>query len=476
MANLNDLDDVTISNPKVGDVVKYTAQGWANGADATGSGPGGNPCGSMDDYTQTDVAQTITEPWTWSIEDGEYIRVEHQDGVNNLGEFTNVYPGRLLVGNKNGSVELKAYDGGNSRLTAFQDQLEFYDVNNPDGVTLSELVACCDTDGSGGGSGGVTGTNSVTMVNFPAAGVYEHEQKPTAQSAWTPAQEGGDDQFTDRWYNRSFYDIFDADNNSQVVEMPPGTNAAVLLLTYPVTITASALVPTYTQGYVNVAYNMEVTDNKGSAVLSPGPLAAPVKIRTEIMGWSDASLIGGGDPTLQTKRTPGTSSTGSKYIRMSFTQSTADSPTRLTLKPRCTINRTRACKSIIGSGRVVVLPYYDDGSGFKPTQFAAYDESIFEDDSGAEIAFEQSNESTNLKQTMNYYSTSISETLTYDTGIDPADKATLETALAQIFDLKRADVDDVDYYYNQLDVIRSLVVPIIGFRFGFETEATTLSF
>ena len=474
MANLNDLDDVTISNPKVGDVVKYTAQGWANGADATGGGTGGNPCGSMDDFTQTDVKQTITEPWTWSIEDGEYVRVEHQAGVNNLNEFTNVYPGRLLLGNKNGSVELKAYDGGNSRLTAFQDQLEFYDVNNPDGVTLSELVACCDGTGSGGGS--VTGTNSVAMVNFPAAGVYEHEQGTTAQSAWTPVQEGGNDPFSDRWYNRTFYDIFDADNNSQVVEMPPGTNAAVLLLTYPVTITATSLVQNYSQGYVNVAYNMEVTDNKGSAVLSPGPLAAPVKIRTEIMGWVDAGLIGGGDPVLQTKRTPGSSSTGSKYIRMSFTQSTADNPTRLTLKPRCTINRTRACKSIISSGRVVVLPYYDDGSGFQPTQFAIFDESIFEDDSGAEIAFEQANEAHDLKELMNYYTNAIRETLDYDQNLAEEGKPILTQALKDIFGLKQEQVDDINYYYDRLSTIRSLVLPYVGFRFGFETEATTLSF
>ena len=52
MANLNDLDDVTISNPKVGEVVKYTATGWQNAADATGSPVGGNPCGDMDGYTR----------------------------------------------------------------------------------------------------------------------------------------------------------------------------------------------------------------------------------------------------------------------------------------------------------------------------------------------------------------------------------------------------------------------------------------
>ena len=30
MSNLNDLDDVTISEPLAGDVIKYTADGWVN--------------------------------------------------------------------------------------------------------------------------------------------------------------------------------------------------------------------------------------------------------------------------------------------------------------------------------------------------------------------------------------------------------------------------------------------------------------
>jgi len=194
------------------------------------------------------------------------------------------------------------------------------------------------------------------------------------------------------------------------------------------------------------------------------------------MGWVDAGLIGGGDPVLQTKRTPGSSSTGSKYIRMSFTQSTADNPTRLTLKPRCTINRTRACKSIISSGRVVVLPYYDDGSGFQPTQFAIFDESIFEDDSGVEIAFEQANEAHDLKELMNYYTNAIRETLDYDQNLAEEGKPILTQALKDIFGLKQEQVDDINYYYDRLSTIRSLVLPYVGFRFGFETEATTLSF
>ena len=224
MANLNDLDDVTISNPKVGDVVKYTAQGWRNGTDATSGGNGGNPCGSMDDFTQVDVAHTITEPWTWSIEDTEFgIKVEHQDGVNSLDEYSALYPGRITVGNKNGSAELKTFDGGNSRLSAFNDQLSFVDINNPNGVTLSELVACCDTDDSGGGGGGgSTGgaLNSAILVNFPNAGVFTHEQGTRAQSAWIP---DGGEVFDPKWYNKTFFDVFDSETNKQLVEMPPGT-------------------------------------------------------------------------------------------------------------------------------------------------------------------------------------------------------------------------------------------------------------
>ena len=187
MANLNDLDDVTISNPKFGDVVKFTATGWTNASDATSGGNGGNPCGDLDGYPKNDSEETITKSWTWSIRDTEYgVKVEHQAGVNNLNEYSALYPGRVVVGNTNGSGELKTFDGGNTRLSALGNQLSFYDVNNPDGVTLAELVACCDTGGdTGGGGGSVSGTstNSAILVNFPNAGVFTNEQGTRAQAA-----------------------------------------------------------------------------------------------------------------------------------------------------------------------------------------------------------------------------------------------------------------------------------------------------
>jgi hypothetical protein len=219
-----------------------------------------------------------------------------------------------------------------------------------------------------------------------------------------------------------------------------------------------------------------MTDNKGSLTSSPGALAAPIKLRTEIVGWNDAQLIGGGDANLQSKRTPALSGNGSKAVRLSYTLSTPDSPTRLTINPLATINRARGAKVIVGSGRLVVLPYYDDGSDPFASVFSTDPEDIFIDDGGLDKAFEQASDSHDLKQIMNYYTNAIRETLDYDENLDPAGIPILTQALKDIFGLKQEQVDDLDYYYNRLDTIKTLVLPYVGFRFGFETEATTLSF
>ena len=173
MAKFEDLEDVTISNPKAGDVVKYTATGWVNGADATGTPPGGNPCGNMDGYTRDDRQETITEMWKWEVDtDGDCgIRVENEDGVNNLDEYAELCPGRVVVGNNLGRGELKARDLGRTRLSS-SEILFFQDKENPSGVTLSELVACCDT-GPGDG-GGVTKIKAGSGIGVnPASGTGE---------------------------------------------------------------------------------------------------------------------------------------------------------------------------------------------------------------------------------------------------------------------------------------------------------------
>ena len=151
MAKFEDLDDVTISNPKVGDVVKYTATGWQNGADATGTPPGGNPCGDLNDYTKRNRRETITEPWVWDLKRDttlpyadDAITVKDDDG-----NFAYYGSRRARVANGLGFTTMRTKDDGQSELQA-QNTLSFIDSQVPNGVTLAELIA---GTGAGGGAG-----------------------------------------------------------------------------------------------------------------------------------------------------------------------------------------------------------------------------------------------------------------------------------------------------------------------------------
>ena len=243
--------------------------------------------------------------------------------------------------------------------------------------------------------------------------------------------------------------------------MPPGTNAAVAIFHYGLTIQPTELVPEEDKnGYANVSYDQRLSDNKLSLTTSPGSLSASTRARTRILAWADAQNIGNGDPVLQEKRAPGQSTQGIASVRMSFELSTEESPTRITVKPSCNLVRVKRCKATVGSGRVTFFPYFDDGSGFTPAQFALggdYDE-ILDDDGGIDPAFEQLEESRELKEVMNYYSTSISETLNYDANLDPEGIPVLQEALRQLFELKQLDVNNVEYYYNQLSLFANLLL------------------
>ena len=141
---------------------------------------GGNPCGNLDGYLEGRFCSNYY--WTMALGLLEMLStasVEHVDGVNNLNEYGTLYPGRVVVGN-NGSVELKTYDGGNSRLTAFNNTLSFYDPANPNGVSPSQLVM---------GTGNYTSGFMPAMVNFPGVGVHTHEQGTAAQSVHPADQE-----------------------------------------------------------------------------------------------------------------------------------------------------------------------------------------------------------------------------------------------------------------------------------------------
>jgi len=494
MANLNDLDDVTISNPKVGDVVKYTATGWQNGADATGSAVGGNPCGDMDHYTRDDRNETITEMWKWEVDtDGDCgIRVENEENVNNLDEYAELCPGRVVVGNSLGRGELKARDLGRTRLSA-TDILFFQDKENPTGVTLSELVACCDGDGGGGGE---TPTNNrgfnPIVVNFfnPDPNIGGER---TLQYGRTPQNVYIDgvteDDFDSARFRRDAFDIFDKEASKVTVTMPPGSNRAMMFYTFNSRITSGPLNRQDVEGFSTTNARIDMETNQGIIRLYPGErpyIVAESRNRCQTLGYDTIEQTTNWDATDILRRAPSARSTGNKISRAVFQLSTAENPTTITLRPEITIYRGRGGAIQVGSGRLLIIPWYSDAttdqgpgdgdaSGFSLYGWDGNEEEVL-DDGGYSKGFADSIESRDLKDTMNYYTNAIRETLDYDESLAEENKPILQQALRDIFTLKQSTETTYDYYWQQLATIRGTVLPYVGFTFGFEDSNALKSF
>ena len=90
---------------------------------------------------------------------------------------------------------------------------------------------------------------------------------------------------------------------------------------------------------------------------------------------------------------------------------------------------------------MLCIPFFNDGDNFVPIRAAGVEDVDYDDlvtdDGVVDIAFEEQQESNELKQLMNYYLTSISETLNYDASLDPSGIPILEKALNDIFALKQ---------------------------------------
>ena len=172
------------------------------------------------------------------------------------------------------------------------------------------------------------------------------------------------------------------------------SNSAVILFYYSANIAPWEGRKTGGSGYANIGYNMEVTSNKSGFEMGPGALATSLRIYGNILGWDEgASQIAVGDEAVRLQRTPSHSSVGTKAVRVDFAESTADSPTRLTFKPFCTVTRVRGCKVSVYTGRLIVMPYHDDGTNWEPEGFSTFaadssDDDFLNDDSAVEKGFD----------------------------------------------------------------------------------------
>ena len=231
MAKLNDLEDVTISNPKAGDVVKYTATGWVNGADVTGTPPGGNPCGELDDFLRRNIDEEITGTYTWKGADAESkIIVESPTETTQLTGGSIIFTDR--ASGESGRIQIT--NATDDLMLRSSNKLFFKDSTLTDPVSLAELVACCDDGAGGGGSGGGF---APMMRDFTIDENASAKQFATSWNILSNAAQNAPNKemvvtYGKGWVNNGFNggSIIDVmQTQTESFTMPAGANAAIVI-------------------------------------------------------------------------------------------------------------------------------------------------------------------------------------------------------------------------------------------------------
>lgn len=158
MANLNDLDDVIISDPQTNDVIKYTADGsWKNAPEINLAPPGGNACGNNDnsgDGGSVDGPQTLNDKWTWN--NAGCPSIEVKDSTSS----TQICPEKTSIIRGSSRLRTEVRSDGTSQISSTGGQLYFNDSNTPNAVSLSALLA------GGSGAGNSNGTFIPIIIQF----------------------------------------------------------------------------------------------------------------------------------------------------------------------------------------------------------------------------------------------------------------------------------------------------------------------
>jgi hypothetical protein len=359
MAKLNDLEDVSISNPKVGDVVKYTATGWQNAADATSTPVGGNPCGDLDGYTENDKEETITEPWTW--EDAGCPSITVKD--TNLNEKAEICADRFVISDGNGKTGLfkTQNQNGEIEIRVNGGRLQFRDDQVTPPVSLAELVA-----GASGGDKNVAFAPITLQFEVDEAAsvkdnTYDWSLNADGKTATFSYTDWGVYYAADNpaLPNRAF-NVLTAVPRS--VTMPPGANGAIVLMQNIVT--------------------MGVPGSPGlSALGSQRALAVSHRVGVQNATFPIHGYTGYGIAHKAIVDLPGNASSVIEHYRTTKSFLKADvinfpNNAVVTFSPRVDILKGGRGEFTTSAGRLIILPFYSD----TPDAFNIPD--VFSDDAG----------------------------------------------------------------------------------------------
>jgi hypothetical protein len=352
MANLNDLDDVTISNPRAGDVVKYTATGWTNAADATGTPPGGNPCGSMDGYLKEDEAATITEPWVWQDAGCPSITVEDTTGTF-AGDKAEICSNKFIVRDANGKEGVFKARGtdGEVELRVNGGQLYFRDDVVTPPVRLAELVA-------GIGGSGATAFSPIT-VQFE---IDEAASDKTNTNDWQlNSANSATFSFGSGWASNfpsgRAFNVVTATPRS--ITMPPGANAAIVFYQNIVTMGVYGdpeLNPLGSERALCISHRVGITN-----ATFPNTVGQPAGYTKTGFGITHKDIItlpGNEQSVVDNYRS---TKSFNKFDLINFANNAV-----LTIEPRVDILKGGRGEFTTSAGRFVIIPFYSDS----PTDFS----------------------------------------------------------------------------------------------------------
>lgn len=339
MAKFNDLDDVTISDPKVGDVVKYTAQGWQNGADATGTAPGGNPCGEMDGVLYEDSAATITQAWVW--EDAGCPSIQVKDTASN--SQSNLCAHQITLNNTNG-LEGKFQATDKVSLAVNGGELYFRDdvVSTP--IRLAELVA----------SEATTSFSPIVLdlkIDVAACNTANSISSEVTDTSFTV---GYDSTFTSSFASEGGRAYGAMTGVTETITMPNGANAAVVFMQNKVEFAvpgAPGLQATGSERALCSSHRLNIAN----ATFPNDPLLPGITKTGYGVAHKSVVTVPGNIPSqlLNYRNTEGIN----KFDTIRFSNNASVSFTH-----RMDIPRGGRGQFTTGPGRLLIIPFYQDPS------------------------------------------------------------------------------------------------------------------
>lgn len=344
------------------------------------------------------------------------------------------------------------------------------------------------------------GVRRPIMVNFPDDPGFQFETRGWGHYAADPNLDE-DDGVKMNWVKtKKLYDVFGTVAPQQVT-MPAGCDEAIVLLTFESYTRTAISITIYndTRGYANIFYRLNATTNKSTIRWKPGGGASNTfEIGAKMYGpRMPYDGYAGADETKRNRMLPHQGMVTSRSMILKFDESTEDDPTIITFSPFCQVTRMKNSTVGASTGKILIFPYKKDDLDAATASMInsyvlendIYENNLVDNTTGFDEDYVTADVAAQFKSQMRFISLSLDESLRYDVNIAGGTDAqgntvqpnqtaitAIETALRDLFELKRSQSTDTEYYENEMKRIVTSVIQYVGFNFAFESPNAVKSF